>query len=97
MGHRIELNEIEVSMNKIHLIDEVVIFSKRIQYTNRIIAVVSSKKIRSKEYIYKELRLKLPSYMIPSNIFLLKKMPKNANGKIDRAKLEKIYEKKTII
>ena len=35
--------------------------------------------------------------MIPSNIFLLKKMPKNANGKIDRAKLEKIYEKKTII
>lgn len=97
MGHRIELSEIEVSMNKINRIDEVVIFSKRIQYTNRIIAVVSSKKIRSKKYIYKELRLKLPSYMIPSNIFLLKKMPKNANGKIDRAKLKRIYEKKTII
>ena len=29
MGHRIELSEIEVSMNKIHLIDEVVIFSKK--------------------------------------------------------------------
>ena len=35
--------------------------------------------------------------MIPSNIFLIRKMPKNANGKIDRVKLKKIYEKKTII
>ena len=97
MGHRIELSEIEVSLNEINLVDEVVIFSKKIQDTNRIIAVVSAKKIYSKEYIYKELRLKLPSYMIPSNIFLLRKMPKNANGKIDRVKLKKIYEKKTII
>tara|TARA_B100000886_G_scaffold303318_1_gene233922 strand:- start:5000 stop:6529 length:1530 start_codon:yes stop_codon:yes gene_type:complete len=97
MGHRIELSEIEISLNEINLVDEVVIFSKKIQDTNRIIAVVSTKKINSKEHIYKELRLKLPSYMIPSNIFLIRKMPKNANGKIDRVKLKKIYEKKTII
>jgi D-alanine--poly(phosphoribitol) ligase subunit 1 len=97
MGHRIELSEIEVSMNKINLVEEVVIFSKKTEDTNRIIAVISGKKIKSKEYIYQQSRLKLPPYMIPSNIFLVKKMPKNANGKIDRVKLKGIYEKKTII
>ena len=32
----------------------------------------------------------LPFYMIPRKILLLKKLPKNSNGKLDRAKIKKM-------
>ena len=59
--------------------------------------MVSGKKLYSNKVIYEKIRLKLPKYMVPSNIFILKKMLKNANGKIDRAKIKKIYETKATI
>ena len=34
--------------------------------------------------------------MVPSNIFILKKMLKNANGKIDEQRLKKFETKATI-
>ncbi len=97
MGHRIELSEIESAMNNIKNVEEVAVFAKKTNETNKIIAVVSGKKIYSNKYVYENIRIKLPKYMIPSNIFLTKKMLKNANGKIDRVKIKKIYETKTII
>ena len=97
MGHRIELSEIEAAMNSIENVDEVAVFAKKIKETNKIIAVVCGKKITSNKYIYEKISVKLPKYMIPSNIFLIKKMLKNPNGKIDRAKIKKIYEAKTFI
>ena len=36
---------------------------------------------------------KLPKYMFPNQTFLLLRMPYNANGKIDRLCLKKLYEK----
>ena len=35
--------------------------------------------------------------MIPSNIFIVQSLKKNANGKIDRSKISNYYGKKTII
>jgi acyl-coenzyme A synthetase/AMP-(fatty) acid ligase len=35
--------------------------------------------------------------MIPSNIYLVSNLIKNANNKIDRIKIKKIYEKRTFI
>ena len=38
------------------------------------------------------LKLKLPYYMIPSNILYQDEFPLNANGKVDRNKLKKIIK-----
>jgi D-alanine--poly(phosphoribitol) ligase subunit 1 len=99
MGYRIELNEIELSLNQIKNVNEAIVFISSVNnYNNKIIAVISTKNKRlEKEEIYKELRKKLPYYMIPSNIYLVSNLIKNANNKIDRIKIKKIYEKRTFI
>lgn len=99
MGYRIELNEIELSLNQIKNVNEAIVFVSSVNnYNNKIIAVISIKNKRlNKEMIYKELRKKLPYYMIPSNIYLVSNLIKNANNKIDRTKIKKIYEKRTFI
>ena len=33
----------------------------------------------------------MPKYMMPNKIFLLESMPHNANGKIDKKLLQKVY------
>ncbi len=99
MGYRIELNEIELSLNQIKGVNEVVVFCSSINnLNNKIIAVISIKnKKLKKEAIYNILEKQLPYYMIPSNIYLVSNLLKNANNKIDRVKLKKIYEQKTFI
>ena len=99
MGYRIELNEIELSLNQIKGVNEVIVFSSSINnLNNKIIAVISIKnKKLKKEAIYNTLEKQLPYYMIPSNIYLVSNLLKNANNKIDRVKLKKIYEQKTFI
>ena len=37
-------------------------------------------------------RDRLPKYMLPNKMFFLENMPHNANGKIDKKMLQKIYE-----
>jgi D-alanine--poly(phosphoribitol) ligase subunit 1 len=99
MGYRIELNEIELSLNKIKHVNEAIVFVSSINnLNNKITAVISTKnKKLKKEEIYKELKKKLPYYMIPSNVYLVGNLIKNANNKIDRIKIKKIYEKKNFI
>lgn len=36
-------------------------------------------------------RDRLPKYMLPNKMFFLENMPHNANGKIDKKMLQKIY------
>ena len=99
MGYRIELNEIELSLNQIKDVSEAMVFASSINnINNKIIAVISIKnKKLKKEAIYNTLEKQLPYYMITSNIYLVNNLIKNANNKIDRVKLKKIYEKKTFI
>jgi D-alanine--poly(phosphoribitol) ligase subunit 1 len=99
MGYRIELNEIELSLNQINDVHEAMVFTSSINnLNNKIIAIISIKnKKLKKETIYNMLEKQLPYYMIPSNIYMVNNLIKNANNKIDRVKLKKIYEKKTFI
>ena len=41
-----------------------------------------------------EMRNIVPAYMVPDDIVLIKNMPQNKNGKVDRKKLEEIYKSK---
>ena len=94
MGYRIELNEIEIAINNIKNIKEAVVFYKKEANSGKIITVIACNELDKKEYIYNTLKKKLPIYMIPSKIFLVKNLLKNRNNKIDRKKIKDIYEKK---
>lgn len=86
MGYRIELGEIETvasAMDQIERVcciydtanSEIVLF-----YTG----TVDSKKVK------KEIKKKIPKYMIPNRYILMEEMPLNLNGKIDREQLRKM-------
>lgn len=53
-----------------------------IKPTNNVITIDEIKKLAEEE---------LPNYMIPSKIILVKNIPLNSNGKLDRKKIIKNY------
>ena len=88
MGHRIELEEIDREIAKIEGIKRVVtIFYEKKQrlYTFYIGDI-------KKEDIIKELKLRVPVYMIHSNYIVIDEFKLNKNGKIDRKYLQELIE-----
>lgn len=88
MGYRIELEEIENAINSLDVINECAVVYKRINDSfGKIIAFLVSE-IEINDILFKKkLSSIIPSYMIPSKILLVKSLPKNQNGKIDRKQL----------
>ena len=86
-GHRIELGEIEANAMALEGVDESAsIYDVQ---NERIVLVYSG--IISAEEITEMLRKKMPTYMIPTKIINVDKMPHNRGGKIDRDSLKKKY------
>jgi len=87
LGHRIELGEIE---NAILAIDGIgnacCVFNEK---NSDIIAIYTGE--CTEEKVHEILFKKLPDYMQPNRFILLKALPMNLNGKIDRPKLKKKY------
>lgn len=88
MGYRIELGEIEITVLGLNCIDNAcTLYDKE---NSNIILIYESKTKASQKEILLELRDKLPKYMLPTKFICLDEMPLNANGKIDRKKLQTI-------
>ena len=87
MGHRIELEELEVHLNAVEGIDRgCCLFNER---ANKIVACyVGSPDAAA---IVKDLGRKLPKYMIPNIFHKLEALPITKNGKIDRRQLKEDY------
>ena len=87
LGYRIELGEIEMNASSLENVNTVVcIYDKEkdeivMLYQGRI----------AKNVLFDKLKDKVPHYMMPNQIIKLAEMPLNANGKIDRAYLNKNY------
>jgi D-alanine--poly(phosphoribitol) ligase subunit 1 len=79
MGYRIELGEIE---NRIYTIPKVITCC--CVYANNEITLYYEGSIEVKELV-DNIKLKLPNYMQPNNIYKIPKMRYNMNGKVDRA------------
>jgi acyl-CoA synthetase (AMP-forming)/AMP-acid ligase II len=62
--------------------------------SDQIILFYQGKKI-SDEDLMKQLKRRLPPYMLPGRLCRLKSFPYNQNGKIDRKKLLKDYQEQT--
>ena len=90
MGYRIELEEIEGSLNSLPEIKQSAVLYKRVSTTfGKIIAFFIPETDNFKALsVKKKLKKKLPAYMIPMDYYPLDTLPKNANGKIDKKRLE---------
>ena len=88
-GNRIELGEIEVAVNSIpDVTNAACIFDKS---NDRIVLYYTTADGHELDII-NSIKGRIPVYMFPETIFLLKEMPYNMNGKIDRIELGNIYE-----
>ena len=89
MGNRIELGEIETVVNSINGITNATCIYDR--PCEKIVLYYSTNDGKEKD-IVNLVKDKLPKYMFPNLTFLLPRMPYNANGKIDRQELKRLYE-----
>jgi amino acid adenylation domain-containing protein len=88
LGYRIELGEIEhIVVNTLQLVaNGCVVYD----YTNKeIILIYEGQEDIPVADFRRQIGQNLPKYMIPTKYFRVDKMPMNANGKIDRLKLNK--------
>ncbi|MGJ5631993.1 amino acid adenylation domain-containing protein [Nostoc sp. CALU 1950] len=88
-GFRIELGEIESLLLQNYLVKEAVVILYETDNNPRLVAYVTAKVKSSnlasqlKDY----LKIRLPNYMIPSQIMVLDQLPLSPNGKLDRRAL----------
>ena len=89
-GYRIELGEIENAVLSISEIENAcVIYNEK---DKNIILFYESRKELNAVVIRKKLISLLPKYMFPTKYINLKKLPLNANGKVDRKSLKNNYD-----
>lgn len=88
-GNRIELGEIEVAVNSIPTVTNAAcIFD---QSNDKIVLYYTTNYAQELDII-NLIKDKIPVYMYPETIILVKDMPYNLNGKIDRIELKNMYE-----
>ena len=88
MGHRIELEEIEVHLGALPGVTQACCFFD--EKKNKIVACYTGE-IEKREML-RGLREKLPKYMLPNVVRKLERLPLTKNGKTDRKALRREYE-----
>ena len=93
-GHRIELGEIEAYFKaEPEIADAVVLASVGKHGGVSLKAFYVAKSSISKQVLLSRLALKAPEYMIPAELYEFDSFPLNANGKVERGKLEGLAAK----
>jgi amino acid adenylation domain-containing protein len=92
-GNRIEMGEIEVAVNSIETVTNAAcVFD---QLNDKIVLYYTTSDGQELDII-NLVKDKIPVYMFPEVIIMLKQMPYNMNGKIDRIELKNIYNNKGV-
>ncbi|MBD2612452.1 amino acid adenylation domain-containing protein [Nostoc punctiforme FACHB-252] len=88
-GFRIELGEIEAVLSSHPQVQAAVVIIRELQTENKSIVayIVSGEQSLTTRELRNFLKQKLPDYMIPSAIAILKTLPLTPNGKVDRRAL----------
>ena len=90
-GFRIEIGEIENQLLKIEGIKEAVVLAKDNENLDKYLCgYLTAQQEVTVTSIKAELSKELPSYMIPSHIMQIDKLPITPNGKVDKKALEEI-------
>jgi D-alanine--poly(phosphoribitol) ligase subunit 1 len=85
LGYRVELEEVEAVLCALHYVKEAVAWSTVRSGTPAIVAAVATNRPTALDKLRADLRLRLPPYMIPDKLVFCAALPRNANGKVDRA------------
>jgi amino acid adenylation domain-containing protein len=95
-GYRIELGEIEAALNAMDSLSEcavVAIASNGFDGASICCAYVAARDIQvTPARLRIDLEKVLPRYMLPSHWMAFSELPKNANGKIDRRRLQQVLQ-----
>jgi amino acid adenylation domain-containing protein len=94
LGHRVELGEVEAAVRQVSGLQGVVALGwpTRESRADGIEVFLETDSFDTKE-LKSQLKGKLPVYMLPRNVLVLRRFPLNTNGKYDRKALELILEK----
>jgi D-alanine--poly(phosphoribitol) ligase subunit 1 len=93
MGYRIELEEIDKALYANTMVTEAAAaYVREHAGFGRIVAAVATDQPVAEDAVRSTLRERLPGYMVPSDIKVLKRLPKNANGKIDRNRVAGLFQ-----
>ncbi len=92
MGYRIELEEIEAAIGRLDYVVQAAVIYKRIRDSfGHIIAYVATADAAIEDARLRgDLKALLPAYMMPNRFVVSRDLPKNANGKVDRARLKNL-------
>lgn len=97
-GFRIELNDISSNLNTLDIVNNSVVLpvyrDERVAYLTAFVVLNDRPELSDLKIgiaIKKELKTKVPAYMVPRKVIILDKFPMNINGKIDRKKLTEEY------
>jgi amino acid adenylation domain-containing protein len=93
LGHRVELGEVEAAVRQVSGLEGVVALGWPITESGAdgIEVFLETESFDTKTLI-SQLKGKLPVYMLPHNVLVLRRFPLNANGKYDRKALQLILE-----
>ena len=93
LGHRVELGEVEAAAREASGLDGVVALGWPMSESgaDAIELFLEADNFDTKALVG-ELKRRLPVYMLPRNVRILRRFPLNANGKYDRKALQMILE-----
>ena len=99
LGHRVELEEIEWHLRDLSDSAEVaaVAWPLHSGSASGVVGFVADYGASSAEVIKTALQQRLPSHMVPTSIHLIRELPLNDNGKIDRSALVKMLKQATAV
>ena len=90
LGHRVELGEVEAVVRSISGVEAVIALGwPGAGNTDRIELFLEADRFDT-QALMKQLKTKLPSYMVPRQIRILPRFPLNPNGKYDRGALQRM-------
>jgi acyl-coenzyme A synthetase/AMP-(fatty) acid ligase len=93
LGHRVELGEVEAAVREASGLDGVVALGWPTSESGaEAIEIFLQADNFDSEQLLGKLRRRLPAYMVPRNIRLLRRFPLNPNGKYDRKAMQMILE-----
>lgn len=96
-GYRIELGEIESALSAIELVQETVVTAIPTDgFGNTLICcayVLVPGRAASPADLRRQLARVLPAYMLPSRWMHCERLPRNANGKLDRRQVKETFER----
>ena len=88
MGYRIELEEIEQALVRLASVDQAAVIYQRTRATHgKLVGFVACSSEVDEKTLFDALGQLVPDYMVPARLIVMDKLPKNANGKVDRQNL----------